>query len=145
MVWVYRTGSGIILSKGNGFGSPHQWSLGWPKAGMPESVSLRIKNNFFSTGEGSVPSGRWVHVAFVKRGTTGQAYVNGMPSGEEHDLSGLGPFVNDRPLRVGCREHAPNPVFFRGKLAGIILLNHALDPVAMREHAVGGPAQSKRN
>ena len=135
MVWVYRLNSGIILSKGNGFGSVNQWSLGWPHE--PDGIALRIKNNFFSTGEGSVPSGRWVHVAFVKRGDTAQAYVNGTPSGAEHDLSALGPLVNDRPLRIGRREHAPDPVFFSGRIAGIVLLRHALSPALIRAHATG--------
>ena len=133
MVWVYRMNSGIILSKGNGFGSAHQWSLGWPRE--PGGISLRIKNIFFSTGVGSVPTGRWVHVAFVKSGTTGQAYVNGKRSGQEHDLAGLGPFVNDRPLRIGRREHAPTPAFFRGKIAGVMLLKYAIEPALIRSHA----------
>ena len=135
MVWVYRMNSGIILSKGNGFGSVHQWSLGWPKE--LGGIALRIKNNFFSTGAGSVPAGRWVHVAFVKIGTTGQAYVNGKLSGDAHDLSGLGPFVNDRPLRIGRREHAPNPVFFNGKISRIVLMDCALAPDQIRAHAQG--------
>jgi len=135
MVWVYRLNSGIILSKGNGFGDPRQWSLGWPKE--PGGIALRIENNFFSTGAGSVPFGRWVHVALVKRGHTCQAYANGEPSGDEHDLSGLGPFVNDRPLRIGRREHEPNPAFFNGRIAGIMLLKRALEPAEIRAHATG--------
>ena len=135
MLWVYRMSSGIILSKGNGFGDPRQWSLGWPKE--HGGIALRIKNNFFSTGAGSVPFGQWVHVALVKRGSTCQAYANGEPSGEEHDLSGLGPFVNDRPLRIGRREHEPSPAFFNGKVAGVRILNHALSVEKIRAHARG--------
>ena len=128
MVWVYRTGPGVILSKGNGFGSVHQWSLGWQEAGIPASVALRIDNRFFSTAAEAVPNGRWVHLAFVKRGTVGRAYVDGRPSGKKHDLSGLGPLVNDRPLRIGRREHASNPAYFHGKIAGVMLLKYALAP-----------------
>ena len=137
MVWVHRVGTGIILSKGNGFGSQHQWSLGWPMAGEQDSICLRIKNNFFSTGEGSVPEGRWVHVAFVKKETIARAYINGKASGKEHDLSGLGPFVNDRPLRIGRREHAPDPRLFNGKIAGVVLVDDALLPAQIRAHAAG--------
>lgn len=127
-VWVYRMGSGVILSKGNGFGSVHQWSLGWQEAGVPASVALRINNQFFSTAADAVPNGRWVHLAFVQRAGVGQAYVDGKPSGSEHDLSGLGPLVNDRSLRIGRREHAPDPAYFNGKVAGVMLLKHALGP-----------------
>jgi len=95
---------------------------------MPASVALRIDNKFFSTAAEAVPNGRWVHLAFVKRGHVGQACVDGKPSGKEHGLSGLGPFVNDRPLRIGRREHAPDPAFFNGKVAGVVLLKRALAP-----------------
>lgn len=128
LVWVYRMGSGVLLSKGNGFGSSHQWSLGWQEAGVPGSVALRVDNNFFSTAPDAVPNGRWVHLAFVKRGHVGRAYVDGKPSGKEHDLSGLGPFVNDSLLRIGRREHGPEPAYFRGKIASVLLLKHALAP-----------------
>ena len=128
MLWLYRMGSGVVLSKGNGFGGVHQWSLGWQESGMPASVALRIDNKFFSTAAEAVPNGRWVHLAFVKRGNIGQAYVDGKPSGKKHDLSGLGPFVNDRPLRIGRREHAPDPAYFNGKVAGVVLLKRALAP-----------------
>jgi len=137
MLWVCRMNSGTILSKGNGFGSVQQWSLGWPKAGVPGSVSLRVNNNFFSTAPGSVPHGRWVHIAFVKRGDTCRAYADGQPSAELHDLSGLGPFVNDLPLRIGRRDHAPNPAFFKGKIAGVMLLSCALPLELIRVHARG--------
>ena len=127
--------SGIILSKGNGFGDPCQWSLGWPA--QDGGIALRIENNFFGTGFGSAPIGRWGHIALVKRGASCQAYANGKPSGEPHDLSKLGPFVNDRPLRIGRREHEPNPAFFNGKLSRIVLLNCALDPDQIQAHAQG--------
>ena len=137
MLWVCRMNSGTILSKGNGFGSVQQWSLGWPKAGVPGSVSLRVNNNFFSTAPGSVPHGRWVHLAYVKRGDTCKAYADGQASAELHDLSGLGPFVNDYPLRIGRREHAPNPAFFKGKIAGVMLLSCALPLELIQAHARG--------
>ncbi|HUT94221.1 MAG TPA: LamG-like jellyroll fold domain-containing protein [Thermoguttaceae bacterium] len=134
LVSVYRMGSGVILSKGNGFGPANQWSFGWQEAGVPASVALRVKNEFFSTAADAVPNGRWVHLAFVKRAGVGQAYVDGKPSGKEHDLSGLGPFVNDRPLRIGRREHAPDPAYFNGKIAGVMLLKHALAPEDISAH-----------
>ena len=135
MVWIYRMGSGVILSKGNGFGPANQWSFGWQEAGVPASVSLRVKNKFFSTAADAVPNGRWVHLAFVKRGNLGQAYADGKPSGKQHNLSGLGPFINDRPLRIGRREHAPDPAYFGGKIAGVMLLKHALTSEEILAHA----------
>ena len=137
MAWIHRRGSGTILSKGNGFGSRHQWSWGWGKKGVPQCVSLRVNNNFYATAAKSIPSNRWVHVAFVKKGKTGLTYVNSKPSGGPHDLSAIGPLVNDRPLRIGRREHAPNPAFFKGKIAGVMLLKVALSPEQIRAHAEG--------
>ena len=135
MLWVFRLNSGIILSKGNGFGDPRQWSLGWPKD--HGGIALRVENNFFSTGAGSVPVGQWVHLALVKRGTTLQVYANGKPSGEEHDLSEVGPFVNDRPLRIGRREYGPTPTFFNGRVSRIMLLDSALALEEIRTYAEG--------
>ncbi|MEW6359370.1 MAG: LamG-like jellyroll fold domain-containing protein [Planctomycetota bacterium] len=137
MAWIYREAHGVILSKGNGFGSPNQWSWGWGKEGVPRSISLRVNNQFYATGAGSVADREWVHLAFVKQGNTGLTYVNGRPSGGPHDLSGVGPFVNDRRLRIGRREHEPDPAFFKGKIAGVILLNHALPPDQIRAYAQG--------
>ena len=137
--WIFREKAGTILSKGNGFGSVRQWSWGWQKSGVPQSISLRINNNFLSTGPESVPDREWIHVAFVKSGDTGQAYVNGQPSGPRHDMAKLGPLVNDFPLRIGRRDYKPNPAFFRGKVTGLTLLNYAESPewIAARVGGLG--------
>ncbi len=139
LAWVYRLGPGVILSKGNGFGSVHQWSLGWQEAGVPGSVALRVNNRFFSTAAEAVPRGRWVHLGFVRREDVGRAYVDGEPSGPPHDLSGVGPLVNDLPLRIGRREHAPDPAYFRGKIAGVVLLKRALAPEEIAAHPTRHP------
>ena len=137
MLWVCRMNWGTVLSKGNGFGSVQQWSLGWPKAGVPESVSLRVNNSFFSTAPGSVPQGRWVHIALVKRDDTCRAYVDGQANGELHDLAVVGPLVNDHPLCIGRRQHAPNPAFLKGKVADVVLLSCALPLELIQAHARG--------
>lgn len=133
MFWVYRENAGILISKGNGFGDPCQWSLGWPGPGG--SVSLRVNNQFFTTAEAAVPFERWIHLAAIKRDGICQFYVDGEPSGEAHDLSALGPFVNDQPLRIGRRAHEPNPVFFKGRLADLFLFRTAISPAALRAYA----------
>ena len=135
MAWIYRENAGTILSKGNGFGSPRQWSWGWQKETVPMSISLRVNNRFLSSASGSVPRRQWLHVAFVKHGGTGQAYVNGQASGEACDMSALGPFVNTYPLRIGRRDYQPNPAYFKGKIAGLTLLNYALAPEMLRAAA----------
>ena len=69
---------------------------------------------------------RWMHLAFVRQGTTGQAYVDGRPSGEVHDLSVLGELVNGEKLLIGRRGHEPSPIWFRGRLDDIRIYGHAL-------------------
>lgn len=135
MAWIYRESHGVILSKGNGFGSAHQWSWGWGKDGVPRCISLRVRNDFFATAANSIPDRQWVHAAMVKQGNQGISYVDGQPSGGPHDLSGIGPLVNDRALRVGRREFEPNPTFFKGKIAGIAVFNRALSPAEIRAEA----------
>ena len=130
-MWVWREGSGVVVSKGNGFGRHDQWSFGLGKDGVPGSMSLRITNAFFATAERAVRDRQWVHVAFVRKGTEGQCYVNGLPSGAPHDLSGIGPLVNDRPLRIGRREHEPNPMYFKGRIAGLAIWSRALSPAEL--------------
>ena len=126
--WIWKSvpGSAVIVSKGNGFGASNQWSWGWEKEGAPGSISLRINNVYFPTAPDSGPLCRWVHVAFVRRGDTGQSYVGGRPSGAPHDMTGVGSLVNDQPLRIGRRAHEPNPAYFRGKIGCVRILPVAL-------------------
>lgn len=128
MAWIYRENNGVILSKGTDFNRPNEWSWGWTEGGQPKSLCLRVNNHYFSSAAGSVPDREWVHVAFVKKGKQGQAYVNGKPSGKLHDLSVLQPLVNDRLLRIGRREHEPAPAYFKGRLADLAVFTLALTP-----------------
>lgn len=139
-VWIYRENGGVIVSKGNGFGRADQWSFGDPKNGVPGSVSLRVNNHYFATAERSVRDREWTHLAFVRRGNQGASYVNGQPSGASHDLSGIGPLVNDRPLRIGRREYETNPMFFQGRVSGLTIWPRALNPQQIRAEASSGPA-----
>lgn len=142
-VWIWsEKGSTIILSKGNGFDDPSTWSFGWAGQGKPSSVSLRNLNVYYSTPANTVPLRQWVHVAFVRRGDQGFTYVNGEPSGDPLDLTPLAPLVNDQPLRIGRRAHEPNPVCFKGKLAGIRLLPHALTPEEIQALAAAPAPQA---
>ena len=134
-VWVYRESPGVILSKGTDFGQPEQWSFGWPMDGVPGSVSLRIKNQFFATAERSVRDRQWTHLAFVRSGKRGFSYVNGMASGGPHDMPDLTPLVNDRPLRIGRREYAANPAYFKGRVSGLTIWPRALSTDEVRREA----------
>lgn len=138
MLWMMKVGNGsTALSKGNGFESLTQWSFGWPKAGVANSVSLRLNNVFYSTGAQSVPKNEWVHVVFARRGSQGFTYVNGEPSGGPHDLSTVGDLTNDEPLRIGRRTHEPNPDFFKGRITGVKVLDRALSDEEIRMAARG--------
>jgi len=134
-VWIYRENAGLIVSKGTDFGQPDQWSFGLPKADAPGSVALRINNHYFATAERSVKDRQWTHLAFARRGNQGLTYVNGQPSGGPHDLTGIGPLVNDRPLRLGRREYETNPMYFKGRIAGLTLWSLALSAEQIRQEA----------
>ncbi|MDA3923198.1 MAG: hypothetical protein PF904_00680 [Kiritimatiellae bacterium] len=117
--WVYpKSQGGVIASKGNGFGSIKQWSLG---CGV-----FRCKNHYFRVEKGAVKNNRWTHLAFVRKGKTGVWYVNAQPSGDTHDLSVIGPLINDRKLRVGRREYEKNPMFFNGRISDLCIFPRAL-------------------
>ena len=62
----------------------------------------------------------------MRRGNQGFSYVDGEPSGGPHDLSALGDLTNGKPLRVGRREHEPNPAFFNGRLDDLRIYSRAL-------------------
>ncbi len=127
MLWLWKQGGGqTAISKGSGFGSPAQWTFGWPGKGLRDSISLRVNNIFHSSAAGAVPNETWVHIAFVRRGNQGFIYANGKPSGKPHDLSNVGPLTSDEPLRIGLRAYSPNPAYFKGKIAGVKILGHAL-------------------
>jgi hypothetical protein len=137
-VWIYRERSGVIVSKGNGFGSRDQWSFGLTNA--RDNIVLRINNQFFATAPGSVKNLQWTHVAFVRQGKLGRFYVDGLSNGGPHDLSAVGPLVNDRPLRIGRREHAPNPMYFKGCVSGLTIWPRALSPEQLRVEASRQPS-----
>ena len=126
--WIIQELPGVIVSKGNGFGSNEQWSF--------NSAYMRIKNNFFSPAKGAVKNGHWTHLAFVRRGNTGIYYVNGKPSGEAHDMSVVGKLVNDRLLRIGRREYGKNPMYFKGRLCDLTIWSQALSTEQILEAAL---------
>jgi hypothetical protein len=134
-VWIYRERAGAVVSKGNGFGRPEQWSFGEPQSGVSGGAAMRIENHYFGTAARAVRDRQWTHLAFVRRGHEGRVYVNGLPSGGPHDLSGVGPLVNDRPLRIGRREYEPNPMYFQGKIAGLAIWPRALSAAQVLEEA----------
>jgi hypothetical protein len=140
-VWVYRENSGVILSKGVDFGRPEQWSFGVSAAKTPGSVALRIDNHYFATAQRAVKYRQWTHLAFVRQGNTGTSYVDGQPSGGPHDLSGIGPLVNDRPLCIGRREYGPAPMSFKGRVTGLTIWARALSPERVRQEAANWPKE----
>jgi len=127
VAWVYPEGGGVVVSKGTNFGAPGQWSFGCGE--------LRSNNHYFNAVKGAVKYRRWTHLAFVRKGNTGNWYVNGQPSGDTHDLSVIGPLVNDRLLRIGRREYAANPTFFKGRLSSLAILPWALTPEQIQREA----------
>jgi hypothetical protein len=131
-VWIYREKGGVIVSKGTDFGRPDQWSFG---------PSLRINNHYFSPAERAIRDRQWTHLAFVRQGNKGTSYVDGKPSGGPHDMSGIAPLVNDRPLRIGCREYDKNPVYFNGRISGLTIWPRALGAQEIREQAAGRPSE----
>jgi len=67
-----------------------------------------------------------MHLAFVRRSNTGQAYVDGEPSGGEHDLSVLGDLSNGQSLLIGRRRHEATPVWFQGRIDDVRIYGRAL-------------------
>ncbi len=140
-VWIYRERAGIIVSKGTDFGRPDQWSFGTAHPDAPGSIALRVNNHYFGTAARAIKDRQWTHLALVRCGNQGQAYVDGRPSGPPLDLSTLGPLVNDRPLHIGRREYEANPMFFRGRIAGLSLWPKALSSEAISAEATGRPSE----
>jgi len=122
-VWKERDEGMTILAKANGF-SKQQWSWGWA------ACCFRAENHMtFHPDPAALAAKRWMHVAFVRRGNTGQAYVDGQPSGGEHDLSVLGDLSNGQPLLIGRRRHEETPVWFQGRIDDVRIYDRALSGV----------------
>ena len=121
-VWVWKehnTGM-TILAKENGF-AKQQWAWGWA------DCCFRAENQMsFHPDPVDLDCKRWMHVAFVRRGNTGQAYVDGKPSGGTHDLSVLGELSNGKPLLIGRRRHEETPVWFQGKIDDVRIYDRGL-------------------
>ena len=119
-VWKDRDANMIILAKANGF-PKHQWSWGW------NACSFRAENHLsFHPDPAALASNRWMHLAFVRQGPSGQAYVDGEPSGGAHDLSVLGDLSNGQPLLIGRRRHEETPVWFQGRIDDVRIYDRAL-------------------
>lgn len=125
-VWKATPGPAIVLAKGNGFGPAGEWSWGWEWPAGAGNIAFRAANRYWATAPGSIKPNQWIHLAFVRRGNLGVNYVNGEPSGEPHDMAPLGDLTNGKPLRVGRREHEPNPAFFNGRLDDLRIYAKAL-------------------
>ena len=109
-----------ILGKADGF-PERQWSWGWGPC------CFRAENHLsFHPEPWALGAKRWMHVAFVRRGDIGQAYVDGEPSGGEHDLSVLGDLSNGKPLLIGRRRHEPTSVWFQGSIDDVRIYECAL-------------------
>ncbi|NLX95007.1 MAG: hypothetical protein GXY83_02405 [Rhodopirellula sp.] len=131
-IWKEHDGSMIILAKADGF-AKQQWSWGW------DPCCFRAENHMsFHPDPSDLGAKRWMHVAFVRRGNTGQAYVDGKASGGTHDLSVLGDLSNDQPLLVGRRRHEEDPVWFRGRIDDVRIYDRALTAEEVGILASGG-------
>lgn len=120
-IWKrYGCHATVVLAKGGGSGS-QAWSWG-------EDGAFRVRNAFFSPDGEALVEGRWQHLAFVRRGNVGQAYVDGRPSGAEHDLSVFRDRSKGKPLLVGRRQNEQSPRWFEGKLDDVRIYDRALAP-----------------
>lgn len=119
-IWKEHDANMIILAKADGF-AKQQWSWGW------DPCCFRAENQMsFHPDRSDLGAKRWMHVAFVRHGNTGQAYVDGKPSGGLHDLSVLGDLSNGRSLLVGRRRHEETPVWFQGRIDDVRIYGRAL-------------------
>jgi len=119
-IWKDQAANMIILAKANGF-LERQWSWGWA------ACCFRAENHLsFHPDPATLGAKRWMHVAFVRQGNTGQAYVDGKPSGGVHDLSVLGDLSNGQPLLIGRRRHEETPVWFQGRIDDVRIYDRAL-------------------
>jgi len=119
-IWKDHDVSMTILAKVNGF-SKQQWSWGWG------ACCFRAENHLsFHPAPAALGAKRWMHVAFVRQGNTGQAHVDGKPSGGMHDLSVLGDLSNGQSLLIGRRRHEETPVWFQGRIDDVRIYDRAL-------------------
>ncbi len=135
-LWKARAGNTVVLSKGNGFGSPHEWTWGWEHPEKAGNIAFRCDNRYIATAPGSLPLRRWTHVVLVRRGNTGLCYVNGTPSGDPQDMSGFRPLVNTHPLLIGRRPYDASPAWFGGMIGEIRILTRALSDAEIRDRAL---------
>jgi hypothetical protein len=119
-IWKDHDGNMIIFAKADGF-KKHEWSWGWTPCCFRAENQLTVHPDPADLG-----AQRWMHVAFVRRGSQGQAYVDGRPSGGQHDLSVLGDLVNGQPLLIGRRRHEETPVWFQGRIDDVRIYDRAL-------------------
>jgi hypothetical protein len=134
MFWYYRhSQSGVILSKG-GEDEASAWSISEPRGywgGL--SFGLDGRNSLQTSRNSSGTKGRWVHWVFSRSGDMLMARADGVLQGSG-SVTGLDSLVNQGPLLIGRQQDDETGPWFRGWLADIKILRHAVewDPISYR-------------
>jgi hypothetical protein len=139
-IWKERSGSRVVLSKGNDSHVPGQWTWGWEYPPKANNIAFRSNDQYFASAPGSVPVCRWVHIAFVRRGCTATSYVNGALSGEPQDMSKVGDLTSSLPFLIGRRPYERSPVWFAGMIDDLRVYARALSADEIRRLGPVEPA-----
>ena len=132
-IWKKRSGSRVVLSKGDGFKSEGEWSWGWEYPPKARNIAFRTHNQYFHSASNSVPPSRWVHVAFVRKEGTARCYIGGSLSCEAQDMSSVGSLTNALPLMIGRRAYQKEPAWFSGMIDDLRIYTRALAPEEIEE------------
>ncbi len=138
-IWKERSGSRVVLSKGNDFNAPGQWTWGWEHPPKANNIAFRSNEQYFASAPDSVPTRRWVHIAFVRKAGIGTSYVNGAPSGEPQDMSKVGDLTNFMPFLIGRRPFERSPAWFGGMIDDLRVYGRALSGDEIRRLATIEP------
>jgi len=87
------------------------------------------------TTENDMEAGTWYHVVFVKSGTAGTFYVDGVPLSDNEATLYASVYNNSQPVRVGTYKSGAGSLcsFFKGALDEILVYKRALSSSEITE------------
>lgn len=139
-IWKERSGNRVVLAKGNDFSSPNEWTWGFEYPLKANNIAFRCNGHYFASAPDSVPTRRWLHVAFVRKTDTAINYINGVPSGEPQDMSKVGDLTNSLPFLIGRRPFERSPAWFAGMVDDLRVYARALSADEIRRLGTVEPA-----
>jgi hypothetical protein len=131
------SGVNTVVSRSAGTGTPvvyYGWLIGFENQ-YPYGYAGTSSVNYPITSSTIATAGSWYHLAYVRRATEAELFVNGSSAGTVAIPAGTGLSTSSIALAIGRRETAASYSYFGGSVDDIRLYRRALDQTEVAQLA----------